>query len=179
MLRMTVMFCLMAMPCAAWPQVLKLDNLDRLAAKATDQVNVSLDGDLLRMAARFLSDDGDSDTADVKRLVSKLKGISIRSYTFKNAGAYSESDVEPVRSQLADPSWKRVVQVRSKTDGDSDVYVKSSGGKIQGLAVIAAQPKELTIVSIDGAIDPDEFDKLRGNFGIPKPAHRTSEEKGK
>ena len=50
-----------------------------------------------------------------------------------------------------------------------------------GLAVIAAEPKELTFVHIDGTIDPDTLGKLGGQFGIPnvemppvsRPAEKT------
>jgi len=34
--------------------------------------------------------------------------------------------------------------------------------------VIAAEPKELTVVSIIGSIKPEDLRDLGGNFGIPK-----------
>ena len=36
------------------------------------------------------------------------------------------------------------------------------------LWIIAAQPKELTVVNIVGSIDLDQLSKLGGQFGIPK-----------
>lgn len=161
-----------------WGQLLRLDSLERLGTKASETVNVTLDADLLQLAARFLSDDGDQDTAQVKRLVAGLRGISIRSFEFKTAGEYSEADVESIRTQLKDPSWKRIVQTRSRTEGDSDICLKmTAGGKIAGLAIIATQPKEFTVISIDGAIDPEGLGTLSGNFGIPKSLRKKLEVK--
>src|SRR5947208_1016113 len=86
-------------------QTLKLDSLDRLAAKASESVNVTLDGAMLRMASGFLSD-GDKDEAEVKKLVAGLKSILVRSFEFKNTGEYLESDVEAIRAQLRNVGWK-------------------------------------------------------------------------
>lgn len=41
-------------------------------------------------------------------------------------------------------------------------------GKIAGLVVIAAEPREFTIVNIVGPIDLDQLSSLGGQFGIPK-----------
>ena len=165
---------------AGWGQLLRFDSLERLGAKASETVNVTLDADLLHLAARFLSDEGDEDTVEIKKLVSGLRGISIRSFEFKNAGEYNDGDIESIRSQLKDSSWKRIVETRSKTEGNSDVYLKTtSGGKISGLAIIAAEPKEFTVISIDGSINPEDLGKLSGNFGIPKSLRRKIEVKVK
>jgi hypothetical protein len=157
---------LLCIPCA-WTQVLKLDHLDRLGSKAENSVNITLDSGLLNLAARFIPED-DADAAQVKKLVSALKGISVRSFEFKNAGDYTGADVDEIRVQLRDPAWKSVVEVHSKTEGDSNIWLKTLSGRIIGLALIAAEPKKLTIVSIDGAIDPEDLGKMGGYFGIPK-----------
>ena len=179
MKRILIATCFFLAPAIA-PAQLKLDHLDRLAAKASETVNLTLDGSLLQMAAKFLDDD--SDSASVKKLVSGLKGIQIRSFEFKNAGEYQPDDVDAIRNQLRDPDWKRIVQTRSKAEGDSDIYLKTEGGRITGLAIISAEPKELTIVSIDGVIDEAGMRKLAGNFGIPShlgkaPTSKKSKEK--
>ena len=48
------------------------------------------------------------------------------------------------------------------------LYPADKDGKIGGLGVVAAEPKELTIISIVGAIDPEQLGDLSGRFGIPK-----------
>src|SRR4029077_2908975 len=73
-------------------QVVDLKHLDRLAAKASETADVTLDGSLLKLAAKFLSAD-EPDQAKVKKLVVGLKGIYVRTFEFENEGEYSESHV--------------------------------------------------------------------------------------
>ena len=154
-------------------------SLDRLAAKATEVVDVTMDANLLQLAGRFLSDK-DPDDAKVKKMITGLKGIYVRSFEFAKAGEYQESDVEPLRAQLHAPTWSRIVGVRSQKSGDNaEVYVKTENGKIGGLAILATEPKELTIVSIEGTIDPDQLSELGGHFGIPKVDTRKETGHGK
>jgi hypothetical protein len=141
---------------------------------------------MLQLASRFLSKD-DPDQVHVKQLVSKLKGVYVRSFEFDKDGQYSKGDVEAIRSQLKTPSWTRIVGVKSTKGGDnSEIYLKRNGDQVAGLVLINAEPKELTIVHIDGAIDPAELSELGGHMGIPKldkPGHGdnggTSKSKGK
>ena len=143
-------------------------NLDRLEAKASEVVNVQLDGALIQLASRFLSDK-DPDEANVKRLVGGLKGIYVKSFEFDEKGQYSLSDVEELRAQLRAPAWARVVGASSKRKGEnSEVYLKTEGGQITGLAIIVTDPKELTIVNIVGSIRPEDIRDLGGHMGIPK-----------
>jgi hypothetical protein len=41
-------------------------------------------------------------------------------------------------------------------------------GKANGLAIIASEPREFTIVNIVGAVDLEKLRQLEGQFGIPK-----------
>ena len=66
----------------------------------------------------------------------------------------------------------RLVGVHSNKNGDNaDVFLKTGGDKVTGLAVLVAEPKELTIVSIIGTIDPEDVRALGGRFGIPSLDH--------
>jgi hypothetical protein len=155
------------MPLAA--QEIKMPpSLDRLAAKASEVVDVTMDSSLLQMASKFLSDK-DADEAKAKKLVAGLKGIYVKSFEFDKAGEYDMADIEAIRSQLRPPAWSRIVGVKSRKNGDNaEVYLKSENGKISGLTVISTEPKQLTIVNIVGTIDPEELSDLGGHFGIPK-----------
>jgi hypothetical protein len=153
-------------------------NLDRLAQRATDTVDVTLDASMLQLASRFLSKD-DPDEARVKQLVSKLKGVYVRSFEFDKEGQYSKSDVEAIRLQLKAPDWTRIVGVNSTKGEHSEIYLKKNGDQIAGLVVISAEPKELTIVHIDGAIDPEELSELGGHMGIPKLGKDRAKSKAK
>ncbi len=154
-----------------WAQEIKMPvNLDKLAEHATETVDVTLDASMLQLASKFLSKD-DPDEAHVKQLVSRLKGVYVRSFEFDKEGQYSKSDVDALRAQLKGPNWTRIVGVRSTKGDNSEIYLKKNGDQIAGLVVLAAEPKELTIVHIDGPIDPQELSELGGHMGIPKFDH--------
>ncbi len=162
---------LLTAPGLTYAQPLKLDSIDKLASKASNTVKVTLNGELLRLAARFLSSD-DPDEAQIKALVKGLKGIYVRSFEFSKAGQYADSDVEAIRSQLRDATWSAIVEVHGthNSTGDSEnteVYAREQDDHFTGLAILVAEPKELTVVHIDGVIDLDGLSRLSGKFGIP------------
>jgi hypothetical protein len=148
------------------PQV-QLD-LPQLADKASDTVTVSLNKNLLQMAAKLLPDD-DPDTAKIKKLVANLQGIYVRSYEFDKEGEFSIRDLEPLRKTITGTGWNCLVSVHSKkSSSDTDVCLRQDGDKILGLAILSTEPKKLTIVNILGAITPEEIQMLQGQFGIPE-----------
>lgn len=143
-------------------------NIDRLAAKAADTVNVTVEGVVLQLAAKFLSQE-DPEQRAVKALIGGLKGIYVRSFQFADPGEYSDADIDALRRQLKAPTWTPMVNVRSSKGGENvDVFLKMNGEKIAGLVVIAAEPRQLTVVNIVGQIDLDQLASLGGHFGIPK-----------
>lgn len=157
--------CFVLAPAWLHAQALKLEALDKLAAKASESVTVNLDASLLKLASRFLSSD-DTDQAQVKKIVAGLKGVYVRNFEFTKLGQYQDSDVDAIRNQLRDAKWKHVVEVRGRDT--AYVCLRQEGDNITGLAVIAAEPLELTVIYIDGPIDLDGLSKLSGNFGIPE-----------
>lgn len=164
-----------------WPMYAASDlkmpvNLDKLAERAKETVEVTLDQSMLQLASGFLSKD-DPDEVQVKKLVAKLKGVYVRSFEFEKAGEYSLSDVQAIRAQLQAPGWSRIVGVKSVKGENTEIYVLKDGEQIGGMVVIAAEPKELTVVHIDGPINPDDLSRLSGHLGIPEISRR-SEKKG-
>jgi hypothetical protein len=152
--------------------------LSKLEAKASKTVDVSLDQSMLQFAGRFL-DDKDADQAKAKKIIAKLRGVYVHSFTFENEGEFSTDDIAALRATLKQPEWSRIVNAHSKRDGEvTEVYFKKVDGKFQGLVVIASQPKQLTYVNIEGEIDPDDLVKLGGQFGIPKIDVDHSDKKG-
>jgi hypothetical protein len=143
-------------------------NLDHLAPKASDTVDLSLNGATLQFAARFL-DSKDPDEARVKKLIAGLDGIYIRTFEFQRAGEWSEADLEAIRKQLRPPEWSRIVGTKSSQDGETaEIYLRTENKKVTGVAILAAGPKELTVVNIAGPVDLDSLADLGGHFGIPK-----------
>jgi hypothetical protein len=157
--------CLAALPSGA--QQLKL-NLDALAAKASNKVDISLGAQTLQFAAKFLDAD-DQDEAKVKKLIAGLEGIYLRSYEFNKDKAWSQADLDGVRAQLKTPEWSRIIGVDSAEEGGTaEVHVRYENKLITGVAIIAAEPREITVVNIVGPVDLESLAELSGHFGVPK-----------
>ena len=169
MKRILTILTLAAASLWAGPQDIKFPaSLEKLADKAEEVVDITLDASTLGFASSFLSDKTKDEKA-AKELVKGLSGIYIRSYQFEEEGAYSMDDLVEIRSQLKAPEWVPIVSVRSKKKGgdNAQIYLKKREGKIVGMTILAAEPTELTIVHIVGSIKPEDLVKLGGNFGIP------------
>jgi hypothetical protein len=174
-LRLLIPFALAAFALAATAAAqdrgrVRLDGLDRLAPKATETVNVEVDGFLIKLASGILSDK-DPDEKTVKEIISGLRGVYVRSYEFGKAGQYADADVAPLREQLRAPAWTRVVDVKSHDGGDEDnaeIYVATDGGRVQGMTILVAEPTEITVINIVGDIDVDKLKRLEGTLGIPR-----------
>jgi hypothetical protein len=145
---------------------IRMAHLDYLATKASETVDVNIDERLIQLAAKVFNDK-DEDEAQVKKLVAGLKGIYVKSFEFENEHDYSPADVDSIRSQLREPAWSRLVNVTSKREGSVEVYVALNGPDVVGLAVLSAEPKELTVVNIVGPVDLEKLAKLEGTLGIP------------
>jgi len=165
---------------------LKLPAFDALASKAVQSVTVTLDANLLSLAAGFL-DSNKPDESAVREVIAGLKGIYVRSYTFDKDFPYPQAEVDSVRKQLSAPGWQSLVQVRAQGpggqaggqasgqgrgsqgpgNGNVDIYLSLEGGKANGLAIIASGPRDFTIVNIVGSIDLKKLHQLQGKFGIP------------
>jgi len=145
---------------------IQTSSLDHLAAKADQTVDVSIDAKMMTLASKVFKSN-DPDEARVKQLVAGLKGIYVRSFEFEKEGEYSTADLESIRSQLRGSSWSRLVNVNSKKDGGIEVYLMSQNSQILGLAVLASNPKEITVVNILGDIDLEKLSDLEGTFGVP------------
>jgi hypothetical protein len=162
------MILFLSLGLAAQAQTLKLPPaIEKLAETAEEVVDVTVDPAMLQFTERVLSD-RNPDHARAKRVLRGIRSIKVKSLKFGRDGAYSPADVEAIRTQLTAPGWSRVVEVRSRKTDNVDVFVRSNKGEIAGLVVIAGEPRELTIVEIDGNIRPEDLAELRGHAGIPR-----------
>lgn len=142
---------------------LKFDGLSRRAAQVSE---VSLDGPMLQVGIRMLSQD-ESD-AQARSVLAQLQGVYIKTFRFDNDGMYSDRDLDHVRRQLQAPGWNHIISVHSRSDHKNvDVYVLSTEKGVKGMAIIAAYPRELRVVNLVGPIDPAALSQLGGHFGIP------------
>jgi hypothetical protein len=154
---------LVAAPGTALAQRLQLDSLNRLADRAEESVNIDLEPALLRFALPFLSGQGDEKV--IKAMLSELKGIYVRVYEF-NQDVDTSTEVNAIRKQLTAP-WIRLVGVDSKRDRELvEIYSWREGDASGGLAIIAAERNELTVVNIVGPFDIAKLAALKG-LGVP------------
>ncbi|HEX8617765.1 MAG TPA: DUF4252 domain-containing protein [Thermoanaerobaculia bacterium] len=152
-----------AVPAAA--QKINLD-FPGLADRAEEVVDITLDASMLRMAAKFFSGK-DADERALRDMISGLEGIYVRSYQFAREGEYDRNLANVVKNQLS-AAWKPLVTVRSKKKDNVNIYANMRGESIIGLVVISAEPREFTVVNINGPIDIDRLAALEGQFGIPE-----------
>lgn len=140
-----------------------------LAAKASDVTEVTLGKNMLEFAARFLNNK-DEDQAATRKLIEGLKGIYVREYDFDKEGEYSMDQVQQLRAYFETSEWSPIVRERERKSGETtDVMVKLVNGEPQGMFILEAEPKELTIVLILGPIHMDDLAKLSGVAGLAGP----------
>lgn len=120
---------------------IKLESLDKLAAKATEVVRKE-------------------DTA---------KGgdgmVYVRCFEFRQVGDYKEADLQEIRTQLQATGWSRVMKVDNKdvnhsADETTEIYIFGAtvgSGVHGGMTIITTEPKELTVVNIVGQGNVEEI----------------------
>jgi hypothetical protein len=163
--------CVTSPPALAQNAKLQINNLEKLSSKAAEVVDVTLDGSLLKLASKFLTDEGDADEAAAREMIRNLKGVYVKSFEFDKEGEYTEADLDSIRAQLKAPAWSRIVGVRSKREKENaEVYLMTNGSEknVLGLAIISAEPKQLTVVNIVGPIDLEKLSSLEGHLGVPQ-----------
>jgi hypothetical protein len=146
---------------------IQMSQLDRFADVADKVIDVTVDEGLIKLAMSALNEKRSPDEAKIKDILSGLKGVYVRRFEFEKEGIYSAADAEYIRAQLSTPGWVKIANVRSKREGSYDVVMMYEGSIIKGIAVLAAEPRALTVVNVIGTIDLAKFRDLEGKFGIP------------
>ena len=121
--------------------------IEALSKIARETVNVTVDENMLRFA-------------DAKGVLRGLKKVYVRVFEFDSAGAYLMSDLDEFRAAMRKPGWSQMVDVKSRDGENVNVYVRQDGAEITGMVVVAAEPKELTIVQIEGPIRPEDIARI-------------------
>jgi hypothetical protein len=147
---------------------LRLESLEGLGAKASEHVIVDVDASLIKIAAAFLSPD-DPEEKEIKELIVGVRGVYVRGYEFKSEGQYAEAELAAIRGQLRAPGWSRMVDVKTSAGGaeNVEVYLATDAGRVEGLALVSAEPKKVTVINVVGSVDLEKLRKLRGTLGIP------------
>jgi len=136
-----------------------------LAARASNVTEVTLGKNMLGFAAKFMNGK-DQDEAATQRLIQGLDGIYVREYEFDKDGQYSMEEMQKLRTYFETSDWTTIVREREKNGESTDVMMKMVNGEPHGLFVLDAEPRELSIVLILGAIKMDDLHKLSGLGGL-------------
>lgn len=125
-------------------------NFDAVAAKATKKTELNLEGPALAMALEQVAKHKPDMAGKFGKALESVKGVYIGNYEFAKAGDYSQDVLEPLRKEVqAASGWSRIVHVHEK-DESTEIYVKNQDGNVAGCLVLAAEPRELTIVQVVG-----------------------------
>ncbi len=168
---------------------LKLD-LGSLAARATEEVNISIDRSTLEWAIQSVSSKG-GDTEKLRELMKELEAITVQVMEFKSEDAPSWDELMQaaggVLEQIDGPQWKPIVSVTGKEKGNPE-YVRislfqDSAGELGGLAVFVLEKDEVVLVNMVGKVRLDQLGvlgQIMGNQAIPglpgaKPAPTAKE----
>jgi hypothetical protein len=95
--------------------------------------------------------------------------VYVREFEFRQSGAYTAADLEPIRAQVKAPGWSQLVLVEDREKGDEEtvevyVYGKTDRANVYGgMVIISAEPRELTVVNIVGSGPVREMLKKTGS----------------
>lgn len=145
---------------------LHLPSFTGLQSKASEVVDITLGSWPLALASKFMNADNPED-AEIKKVISGIKSIAVRSYEFDSDYVYSKEDVEAVRKQLSAPGWSQLAQIHKRSRSqDVDVYVALTEDQAKGFAIIASEPRKFTILNIVGSIDLAQIAKLQHHVDL-------------
>jgi Domain of unknown function (DUF4252) len=145
---------------------LHLDHLDRLADRAVESVEVTMNEAQAQFLKR-LSSLSQSDQSKLKGLLPKLRGVYVRGYEFARDGEYSDADIEEIRAQLRAPGWERIIEVRNRKKGD-EVFFMPRNDEIAGFAAISTEPRKICVINIVGQMDLSELALLEKEFRLTR-----------
>lgn len=154
-----------ALPALGQSAKIDISKID-YSATASETVEVTLDGPMLRMAAKFMRSE-DSGGREVAEMIENLEGIYVKSFSFDGPGMWSAADVAAIRAQIG-PRWQRVVNVKSRDGENVEIYFLPKGDALEGIVIVAAEENELTVVNLVGMVDLDKLSRLENQFGIPE-----------
>ena len=144
---------------------LQFNHLDRLASRASESVEITLNDVQAQFLARLISLNK-TDQTKIKELLSKLKGIYVRGFEFEREGEYSDADIEAIRAQLRSPGWERIVETRSRNNNSDEVYFMSRNDQMSGFAAISTEPRKICVINIVGPMDLEDMTLLDREFHL-------------
>ena len=142
---------------AGQPQVKDdlFNGTEKFAKNASDVTEVNLDPTML----------GAVNKGGNAGIAKKLDFIVVHSYTYDQPGMYRQEDLEEYRQRLAGNGWKCFIHERSKKES-SDICQRggATDSDTRELAILTAEPKEITFVHLKGRMSLGEM-SMMGQMG--------------
>ena len=144
---------------------------------ASFHTDFTFDPDMLRLASDFTGDD------DTRRIVARLRGISVHIYRYPEPGLYNPGWLDVVRSQYRARGWQHLVTARSNpavdNPGTTDLWIRFEHANVEGMVLLVANPTNVDLIVVNGTLSPLDLLHLRGHFGIPRfPGNRFENDNG-
>ncbi len=141
--------------------------LDKLADKAKESSVVDLGPDQLGLVKGMFG--GGHKKGDLTELAKNLRSMQVRSYEFEKEGDYSMDEVRAFRDKVkSGGQWVTLISTREKREFTDILIQKGPDGKPSGFLIIAAEPRELSIVHIVGSLDLSQLGQIGGQYGVPR-----------
>ena len=121
--------------------------LEKLAAKAKESNEVTMDKDTLRMAGKQ------------KKFAGKVDLVNVRNYEFEKDGEYNMADLETLQKRLEGGGWSHMVRNRTKTEINDICVKRDNEGQMTEMVIINAEPRELNLVHLRGHLTMDDLKK--------------------
>jgi hypothetical protein len=141
----------------------------RALANVEPIVEISLKAPLLNMVTNLVR----SEDAEAAEFISKLFRVTVNVFESDaiNVAAIAES-MNTISQDLDSKGWDRVVRVRDQEE-HVDIYFRFSddADRIQGIAIMVAEPGDTVLVNIVGDISVDDISALGERFDIDELAN--------
>lgn len=155
---------LLPMVSVAQAAKLKMPDFSSLASRATESVDISLDGDMLKSASSFLGGGKEGGPA-LQETLQGLQGIYVKVFSFDKPDVYSRHDVDGILEQASGRGWKSLMSIRDK--GERVEMRMRDPGPDGGFLLVVTAPTELVIINIAGDVNLEKLRQLQGKLGVP------------
>ena len=133
-------------------------------------VEIELDGNLLKLAAKFAG----KENAEIAQVIANLERVRVNVMGLPEETRSATLDkVQSVRETLVTQGWKRVVAVREPNGGtDVAIFLKQDRDEVvQGLVITVIDGgNEAVLVNVVGNVKLEQIASLGERLNIPKLA---------
>jgi len=161
------LFCtLFTLPVLAQEDELKdlagyVDFGDLSATYGEPKITINLGGTMLNFVGMMSS----SESPETSEMISKLKGIRVQIFSIEENTDAARDQFSETKSNLRSSGWEPIVQV-NEDDEQVLVYMKTTGGNMEGMTVMVVDDEEAVFVNVIGQLNPAELAKVMDKFDV-------------